>query len=250
MICLEFRRLKLADPRRLGEDANRHHAACPNCAAFSDSVDAAERDLQAVLAVEVPDGVNERILLQPRPRQPLLGRKAVWAALTTAAIMVGAFMDFAWVLKDVPAQELARRVIDHVAMEPNALTTAGTAQPGALAASIEYVGGTVQKRQARVRYLELCPVAGRIGWHFVLETASGPATLIVIPDQKATAAVLTLGGWKALVRPMPHGYYALVTPASIEPADLERNLGIEFPELAKPTLTLAQLGKSLVHPQE
>ena len=66
MNCLEFRREKLANPRRPSEQAQAHAQVCPGCAAFARGVDEEEAQIERALSVPVPEGLSERVLLRPQ----------------------------------------------------------------------------------------------------------------------------------------------------------------------------------------
>src|SRR5262249_54445527 len=85
--CIDFRREKLADPRRLTEAAEEHLIACPACQAFSRRVNAGERMLQQTVAIDVPDGLAERILVgsRARTRSPF----KLWALAASVVFSLG-----------------------------------------------------------------------------------------------------------------------------------------------------------------
>ncbi len=216
MNCLEFHREKLADPRRLSAEAQAHANDCPSCAAFARSVDEGERDLQRALAVPVPEGLADRVLLRAR------GRRALWQVWALAA-GVALAVTFGILFYGKSQDEYARLAIEHVVMEPESLTTVRNADAEAFRALLQSSGGTLKAPLGTVRYIKLCPVEDGTGWHIVLETPEGLATLIIVPGKTLSAAqVASTGGWSALVRPTRRGYYAVVTTSSRATSRLDR----------------------------
>lgn len=211
MNCLEFRRLKLAEPRRLPGDARSHANDCPACLAFARSVDESEAALQRTLAVAVPEGLADRILLRQSGQ-----RRTSWKALALAASIVLAVAAGALVTTwETSSANQARIAIEHVLDEPESLTTHRNADPKRLAEIVHEFGGNMREPIGHVRYIKRCPVEQGSGWHIVFETPQGLATLILVSDRPIAAAATTnLGRWTARVEPIRGGYYALVTDSA------------------------------------
>ena len=208
MNCLEFHRLKLADPHRLPPEAQAHAAQCAACAAFVISVDQAERDLERTLATPVPEGLADRVLLRVHGARPAWRAWAI-AASVVLAITLGVT---ALLYQPASADHYALRAIEHVAMEPESFTTVHLADVPSLDELIRTSGGRLKAPLGNVRYVKLCPVDGGTGWHIVFETPEGLATLLVIPGQPlGTTQHASSAEWSALARPTRRGYYAVVT---------------------------------------
>jgi hypothetical protein len=209
MNCLEFHREKLADPRRLSDAALAHARQCHACAAFAAGVDEAERDLEATLSVPVPDGFADRMILASRERQPR--PRVLWALAASLALAVA--IGISWVAFQ-PAEAYARLAIEHVAHEPDFLTAIDRPDPDAFRRVVDNFGGRLNVSLGDIRTMKLCPVEEGVGWHLVLETPEGLATLILVPGKKlARAQRASLDGWNALARPARGGYYVVVTPS-------------------------------------
>ena len=219
MNCLEFHRAKLADPRRLAPEAQGHAAQCAACRAFAESVDEAERDLQRTLAVPVPEGLADRVLLRARGGGP---RWKTWA-LAAGFVLALALGASALLYEPAAAQRYAQQAIEHVAMEPESLTTVNAATGDALAELIRVAGGTLKAPLGVVRYVQLCPMARGTGLHIVFETPEGLATLLIVPGQPlGKPEHASAGEWAALARPAGRGHYAVVTPSAQKTAAVER----------------------------
>ena len=210
MNCLEFRRHKLADPRRLPDEAHVHVAGCAACAALAREVDEKEAELERALAVPVPEGLAERAMLRSRtpPR--------AWRRWALAAGVVAALMAAAWPL--VPRNEpqlYARLAIEHVVMEPESFTTVRNADAAAFRAVVQELGGTLKEMPGTIRYIRLCPVEDGYGWHIVFETPEGLATLLLVPGKHLAAPqTASTAAWNALARPVRGGYYAVVASSA------------------------------------
>jgi Protein of unknown function (DUF3379) len=206
MNCLEYRRSKLSDPRRLPAEAQAHELECAQCARFAREVDDTDASVAEALAVRVPEGLAERVLLRRRPAR---WRWTPWALGAGLALAVAAVVH---PFKPNASEQYARLAIEHVVMEPESLTTERGNDPTVVGAALRSFGGTMKEPIGPVRYVRLCPVEGGTGLHIVFETPEGLATLILVPDKRiAAAAVADAAGWDALVQPAPRGYYAVVT---------------------------------------
>ena len=112
MNCLEFRREKLADPRRLSEAAHSHAQECANCALFARSVDDEDAEMLRALSVPVPDGLADRVLLRPKG-----AHRRAWRAWALAAgVFLGIGLATAYLVFEPPDPH-ARLAIEHVVHE-------------------------------------------------------------------------------------------------------------------------------------
>ena len=211
MNCLEFRRRKLADPRRLDPEAQIHPSGCAACAAFAREVDEHERALDQALMVPVPDGLADRLIFESRrPR----ARWRAWAIAAGALIALSVGFAY-WGGVQQGADDYARDAIEHVVLEPESLAAVRNADAEAFRAVVRELGGSVKDLPGKIRYFKLCPFEGALGWHVVFETPEGLATLFLVPGKKpATAQAAAVKGWSAAVQPFERGYYAVVTQSS------------------------------------
>lgn len=208
MNCLEFRREKLADPRRLSPQATQHVAGCPHCQAFARRVDEGDERLVEALQVPVPEGLAERVLLAARSGRLLRLRLMALAATVVLTVGIGFF----W-LRDAESSEHARMAIEHVMHEPESFVTTKNADPDFFRQVMREFGGEIDVPLGHMRYIKLCPVNNGVGWHIVFETEHGLATLLLVPGESMGRRTeqASIGGWTALARPGGHGFYALIT---------------------------------------
>ncbi|OGA17613.1 MAG: hypothetical protein A3I63_03655 [Betaproteobacteria bacterium RIFCSPLOWO2_02_FULL_66_14] len=210
MNCLEFRRLKLADPRRLPPDAGKHAAGCAACDAFAREVDETEAALDLALTAPVPEGLEDRIIFRSRHLRPAW---RAWALAASVALGVG----LGWIAWNAqsPSGQYARLAIEHVVLEPESLTTLRNAGPEAFQAVLRELGATLNESLGTVRYVRLCPVEDGFGWHVVFDTPHGLATLIFVPGKALRGReTASMSGWNALAQPTRSGYYAIVTASA------------------------------------
>ncbi len=221
MNCLEFRREKLVDPRRLSHEALAHLEQCALCHAFAQSVEGSETRLTKMLRVPVPDGLAERVILRRKNGFSFTSRRR--ALVATSLLTVGIGFTF-WKWKALPSQDYARLAIEHVIDEPESLTTTRNADPALLRKVLHDFGGELTAPLGQVRYIRLCPVPGGTAWHIVFETEHGFATLLLIPerDMNSNSTRAEFAGWNAIAQPGGKGCYAIVTqsPESLDAVSL------------------------------
>lgn len=208
--CLDYRRAKLADPTRLPAQARAHETGCPRCQAFARRMDAQEERIARALAVPVPDGLAERMLLGVHSRRP------PWRLLALAASVVLSVSVGLQFWREGPRHDYARFAIEHVLHEPEAFTDHRLADPEQFRYVLAQFGAELKAPVGRIRYMKLCPVPEGTGWHIVIETEFGLATLLLIPGQHPRGAQLeaALRGYVAMVVPAGQGYFAVVTDSA------------------------------------
>lgn len=211
--CLDFRREKLADPRRLSPEALAHMDDCAACRSFAAEINENEARLAAALDVPVPEGLAERIVMRRKSGTPKVAKASprLWA-MAAAVVLTFALGFQQW--RDFPSQEYARLAIEHVMHEPESFTSSRLADPQLFRTVMHNFGGELQAPLGKVRFMKLCPVPEGTGWHIVFETEQGElATLILIPARRmqTQSEQATVGGWTALARPGGQGYYAVIT---------------------------------------
>jgi hypothetical protein len=222
MSCLEFRRRKLADPRHPSPEALAHMGECPACRGFTIEVNESEEHLAAALAIPVPEGLAERIILRRKTGARFSSFSPRLLAMA-ASVVLTIGISYTW-WRDYASPDYARLAIEHVMHEPESFTTTRSADPELFRRVVQNFGGEMEGQLGKVRYMKLCPVPEGTGWHIVFETAQGGlATLILIPGKRMPSqpALATVGGWTALARPGGQGFYAIITdsPQSLGAVD-------------------------------
>lgn len=207
MNCLEFRRLKLADPKRLPPAAQAHLQECATCRGFAQRIDALDQRIGQALAIPVPEGLSDRVLLRAAGR-PAPRPWRLWALAATVVLSAVVGLGY---FTTAPEGDLARLAIAHVKDEPESLVTLRDPDPQKVRAILASFGAEPMAPLGTVRYIKNCPVPGGIGWHIVFETEHGLATLLLMPGQRGRRSLYASGdGMNAAAHPGGQGYYAVV----------------------------------------
>lgn len=223
MNCLEFRRLKLAQPGGLPEEAREHLRACPGCAEFARKAGEFEVELAAAIAVPVPENLADRVLLNHGLKRDY---RATLAGVAAAILLlIGGTFSAGYFLY-APDPVLLTSSISHVLGEPNALAARQSVTRADMEAALATSGAKlVADLGPAVSYLHDCPVPGGMGKHVVLQTAKGKVTVITMPNRSVRRKGTTEAqGLVATVMPAGKGSYAIVGESYASLAAAEQTL--------------------------
>jgi hypothetical protein len=205
--CEHARLLIGAEPRSSAPELAQHLQSCAACAQFREEMLALEGNIQRALQ-RPPEGA---VRGGGRWRSAPLQRWRPWAL--AASVLFASFAVLAvWLLR--PTDTLARDVVAHVQAEPESwLSQQVSAQD--ISHALEGAGVTLGVTSDKISYAQSCWFHGHYVPHLVLQTAQGPATVlilwheqvkgprsfheagmngIIVPAQKGSIAVLARGG--------------------------------------------------------
>ncbi len=180
MNCTDFRRAALAHGHAHFSEAGAHAGSCLACRRFADELGVENEVLQRALAVEVPQGVADRVLLSRRRGR---SRLITWAAASIALATAGLLLVAVWQAHVARrrAADMAADMIDHVVAEPEALAATAALPTDRLTAALSLAGVTARTPPGQVRYAVKCKLPGGKGQHLVVDTPRGKVTIIVTP---------------------------------------------------------------------
>ncbi len=213
MNCLEFRRLCLAEPATQDKAFIRHKRECVRCAAFARDVNQLESKLVAALHVEVPDNLASRIIL----RQSLHGdatsegqRRGVYTlvagVLLTVALIAGILL-----ATRAPSPSPDQRVLAHIEMERDLLSTEWDVGQPELARVLDKAGVELKGNPGRVRHASLCPLSKNGGVHLVFDGTRGPVIVLLMPKEFISKPVAVHSEkLEGVILPTRNGSMALV----------------------------------------
>lgn len=213
MDCAEFRRRLLVDPRDDELVSAAQLRVCPDAPEQLAEALALEQRLQRALAVPVPGDLAEAILTAvPAAANAPVGKKpwrlkwplAMAAALVAVALVVG------WPRWQTSATEnLIAASVDHLAHEPYALTRTSQVPTPLIESMFKRAGVDIDAAAFDLNYLNRCPLGKQWSIHMVLQSASGPVTLMYVPGADGIDRIDTRHDMVA-VRALPHSHGALV----------------------------------------
>lgn len=221
MNCIDLRRDALVQPLRLAPEAQAHVDACPACRAFIERQRELDAELFETLRVPVPDGLADRILVAHGIRR----RRAPIAWAIAATLMVAAGLAVL-APPTFSGRALAGEAIAHVNHEPQAFRIVHRHPAALLPSELATQGVHLARALGEVTYATLCPTSAGYAHHFVVATAAGPITLLLLPAD-ATSRRRTLvesDGMAAIVLPAARGSVAIVAKSREQALAVENAL--------------------------
>jgi|SRR5271167_371531 len=213
-----YRRVILANPLDTDPEIEAHCAQCEDCRAFTERVIAFEQRLVSALKVTAP--ARAKILsFDSRAAVGLSkGRRRLALAASVAMAFVAAGI---WL---TPRSSLAADVVSHMAQEPAAWQSHATLSAGELAPVLKRANMTLNPNAASVSYANSCSFRGQVVPHLVVQSPSGPVTVMVlIHESVSKARQFDEQGYRGTILPISHhGSIAVLmkepgtTPAEID----------------------------------
>jgi hypothetical protein len=217
MDCQHYRRTILANPREEDAQLRLHRESCEECSRYGEEVRRFEHRLERALRVSMeaaPAGMRQgtpwEVPASARRSPVWRGvrrRYAVAASLLLGFVLAGGL----WVA--FPRPSLAADVVGHMAGEPGAWTRTRVPVPEPL---LDKVLGESQLRLTAdaglVSYAHSCLFRGHQVPHLVVQTDSGPVTVMVLTHESPRAAVrFDEQGYRGIIVPVPnHGSIAVL----------------------------------------
>jgi uncharacterized protein DUF3379 len=207
MNCLAFRRLSGGDPGNRDKAFLEHRLACRNCAAFADEVLRMDSQLRQAMAVDLPEGLVERIVADVSMRA---AHRTRWIAL--AASLVVGFAAVIGLVRVDSGTVLASEVVEHMYHEPDLLLPTDTVVGQArLIAVVERGGAELTGTMGDVSYAGLCYFRGRLVAHLTVRGEHGPITVLLLPDESVAAATpIDEEGFQGTILPAGEGSIAII----------------------------------------
>jgi hypothetical protein len=198
--CLEFRRTLGADPNHMSPESSAHRAECPAC----------EKYAQEMLRL---NGLIKRALEIPvRSERKAPTVRTRWYAMAASVVLaIGLGGVFLFLSYSKPS--LANDVAKHVEHEKFTLT------PTETRISAELVNGALRAKGMlltqpleNVSYAESCFLRGDLVPHFVVQTETGPVTVMIMPKETVkTATPFEEDGYRGILLPMRRGSMAVIS---------------------------------------
>ncbi|MCA1798252.1 MAG: DUF3379 domain-containing protein [Xanthomonadaceae bacterium] len=208
MECLEFRRRLLENPRDQTAALSAHRLGCRACSEWAAQAQAFDVRLRRALDVPVPDGLAEKVMMEATWK-PVRRRRWYAFAASAAAVTLAATLIAVQLWQGAP---LADTVVQHLYHEPELLMIEdGAVTDTQLRAVLQRVGSRLDGDIGRVIHAGLCPIAGRLAAHLVVQGTHGPVAVIVMPRNGIdTVTPVRDGALHGSVVPIARGSVAIV----------------------------------------
>ncbi len=214
MNCNDYKEALTADPGF--EDESGHVDSCASCQAYRAEILALDEKIAAAMAINVPEltmpelpeiDTEKVVSLVARRSMP----KPVWFALA-ATVLLAIFVGIR--APDMGAMEgtLEEQVLAHVDHEPMALRVTST--PVSDSRLAEVVPGDLAEMNhdaGLITYAQSCVINGKSIPHLVIQGEYGPVTILLMPEEKISAAKSLDGvNIQGVILPVGDGSIAII----------------------------------------
>jgi Protein of unknown function (DUF3379) len=215
-----YRSAIMADPHDPDPDLRAHRDSCAECRAFTEQLLRFEARLERALLVEIP---VKAVLPFARKIAPAPGSPR-WLALAASVVLALAIAGGVWLT--LPQRSLAADVVAHMAGEPDAWASTDVPVPNADLNTVLQASKLHLKPDAGiVSYASSCEFRGHKVPHLVVQTRSGPVTVMVLVHEPVRSQKqFDEQGYRGTIVPVPgHGSIAvLMRDSEMGGADIER----------------------------
>lgn len=206
MNCQEFRQTVGADPGSSAPELTAHARDCAACARHWQELRSMDDVIRRALQIEFED--KAQVIPLTRSHRKRWSMPLSIAASVTMAAALGLIL---WL--SLPGEALARQLVAHVEHEPQSLVrTAHTVDPGELNAILARSGLTLKPGIGSISYAMSCPFRGHQVPHLVMQTETGPVTVLVLPEETSVKhrQAFDEGGFSGVIVPAPRGALAVL----------------------------------------
>jgi hypothetical protein len=181
MQCKQFREIVGAEPWRESAEVAAHRAECRDCADYARQMRELDGLLKRALAIGVPEATRA---VPPMARRASPPR---WLALAAGILLAGFIGVGIWLTAPQPlaaADLIAHVEYERLAMQPTDQRVDQQQVVGVLSRS----GVSLDPMATDVSFASTCPIRGNRVPHLVVQTGTGPVTVIVLPKERVDSA--------------------------------------------------------------
>ena len=180
-----YRAAILADPHSSDAELLAHREACAECRAYTEQLLKFESRLERAMRVSIAP--NADVLPFARKRGNAARAPRGWLALAASILLGAAIVGGVWLT--LPQSSLAAAVVAHMAGEPEAWRRTDVAVPTPELDDVLKDSKLRLKPDAGiVSYASSCTFRGYKVPHLVVQTASGPVTVMVLVHESVRHA--------------------------------------------------------------
>jgi len=195
--CEQARLAIGADPEGSAPELEQHLQECASCRQFRTEMRTLEANIRRALE-----------------RPPAAARTArfTWRPLALAASVLLAMLAVLAVWLVRPTDTLAREVVAHVQEEPESWLARQNVDAQSIDEALRGAGVKLDITSDRISYAQSCWFRDHYVPHLVVQTAQGPATVLILRNQHVrTRRSFHEHGMSGVIVPAPQGSIAVLT---------------------------------------
>jgi hypothetical protein len=221
MDCAHYRRGVMADPRDPDPRLREHRQSCHDCNAYTERLLRFESRLERALRVALPaDAAPASDKVVPlRGKSPLHSpiRRRRWLAMAASVLLASVVAGGLWL--SAPGPSLAADVVTHMSGEPQAWRRTDVPVLGSKLGDVlrdSHLRLAADGGAGIVSYASSCEFRGNHVPHLVIQTESGPVTVMVLVHERMPKPVqFDEQGYRGVIVPVSgHGSLAVLTRGS------------------------------------
>ena len=212
MNCEEYREAIAGDPSFDGGAG--HVSECSSCQAYRHEMIALDEKIRRALSLNVPElNMPELPEIETSNVVSLASRRRfappAWFAMA-ATVVVAALIGIRFV--GVDNQSLAEEVLAHLDGEPHALVITDVEVSDERLGSVVPANiGSMDRSAGLITYAQSCEINGRDVPHLVIQGERGPVTILLMPEEKISAALPLEGDTvHGVILPVGDGSVAII----------------------------------------
>jgi hypothetical protein len=218
-----YREAVMADPHSEDAELRAHRESCAECRAYTERLLKFEARLERALRVDIPAPTGV-VPFTRRSAQAAAGGARRWLAIAASVLLGVAIVGGVWLT--LPQRSLAAAVVAHMAGEPDAWRRTDVAVDAPALADVLNDSKLRLKPDAGiVSYASACSFRGHVVPHLVVQTASGPVTVMVLVHEPVRRSMqFDEQGYRGTIVPVPgHGSIAvLMRDSGVSSGEIER----------------------------
>ncbi|ATC95469.1 DUF3379 family protein [Pseudoalteromonas tunicata] len=187
---LEFRRRLYADPNELDEQLSSYVAQDAQREKLVADLQSLDKRLEQALNIEVPDNLAERIILNQSFSEHRSQKRRARAHLAIAASVAFAFGIIFNLYNSAAPLNLEQHALDHLYHEIASIKMQDRRfDLNQVNAKLASFGGQLNELPGEISFLTICDFKGQKGLHLVFNSATGPVTLFIVPQDNTRESV-------------------------------------------------------------
>ena len=195
-----------ADPAGSTPELEQHLQDCESCRQFRAEMRTLDTHIRRALERPPVSAGRSRITATWRPWA--LAASVLFATLAVLTV---------WLLR--PSDTLARDVVAHVQEEPESWLARQDVDAQSIDSALRGAGVKLDITSDRISYAQSCWFRDHYVPHLVVQTAQGPATVLILRNQHVSARrSFHEGGMSGVIVPAPQGSIAVLTRGGADTA--------------------------------